>query len=166
MRRSSKTTIGGTVMVKILTRSAVAPAPARAIVFIGLEFVDQAPALGTASLYSVRFFQLGVDGNNRTTRTVVANVDTTDTFLDIPAGILIPGQTYFFLVSATTTGNIDAPARGRLPDAFTPVASAQFTVGIGTDPVPPPDAGTDPPDAFITVDTPPGSVCLQRRTPV
>jgi hypothetical protein len=110
----------------------------------------KAPAIGNASMYIVAFFELGVSANNNTVKTQVATVRTTDTFLDVPPGVLVPGKTYFFTIQSTTVGNIDAPSRRRLPEAFTPVASAMFTVGGAGGPVDPvSDANTGTVDAPI-----------------
>jgi len=113
----------------------------------------KAPSIGSASMYTVAFFKLGVNpNNNNTNKTQVAFVRTTDTFLDVPPGILESNQAYYFVIGATTVGNIDAPARNRLPDAFVPVASAMITIAAGgnttpTDASPGGDASVDLPDA-------------------
>ncbi|MBA2540347.1 MAG: hypothetical protein H0V17_11975, partial [Deltaproteobacteria bacterium] len=108
----------------------------------------KAPSLGSASMYTVTFFKLGVNQNtNNTTKTQVAVVRTTDTFLDVPPGILESGQSYFFLIRSTLVGNIDSPSRNRLPSAFVPVASAIIQIGLGGDVPSEADASTGTPDA-------------------
>jgi hypothetical protein len=92
----------------------------------------KAPATGNASMYTLNFFRLGVNpNNNNTNKTQVAFVRTTDTFFEVPPGVLEVGQSYYVIITSTLDGNIDAPKRQRLPEAFTPIASGTFTVGAG-----------------------------------
>jgi hypothetical protein len=60
-------------------------------------------------------------------------VRTTDTRLEVPPGILQAGQSYAIVIAATNVGNIDAPARNRLPDDVAQIASAIMTIGTAGD---------------------------------
>lgn len=88
----------------------------------------QAPAVGTPTLYQVRFHRLFPSSDGTTTRaSLTAQFFTADTQLDVPPGALTAGP-YAVLISAST-GNPQAPTKARYGVDATTVASAIIYIG-------------------------------------
>jgi hypothetical protein len=80
------------------------------------------PTLGAASRYYVSVEAVENQGGV-TTPSVVASLDTPNTQLVIPPGILNAGSTYVFEIGARATPNTDlnaTPDMGSLPDGLSP----------------------------------------------
>jgi hypothetical protein len=87
----------------------------------------QAPAVGTPDRYLVTVRRLFANGPRSESRTV-GRFYTGQTQLDLPPGVLQPGQVYFLTISAIAAGSpVSAPARSQLPYAFATLMSAIFS---------------------------------------
>jgi hypothetical protein len=87
-----------------------------------------APAIGTATCYSVRLRQVGLDGAATTVR-VVATFLTTATSLTLPDALLSSGSSYLLDIEAQAIPDYQgthAPFVSALPAAFADAATAQF----------------------------------------
>lgn len=84
----------------------------------------QAPAVGTATQYGVGIQHLVAQGTT-TTNQVVANFRTGDTSLQLPPGLLVAGESYFFQIIAFNSAvPLTSPSRNALPSSNAGVLSA------------------------------------------
>ena len=88
------------------------------------RFTWAAPAVGTPDRYLVTLRRLFATGPRSDARTV-GRFYTSDTTMDVPPGVLQPGEVYFLTISAIAAGSpLTAPSRSQLPYAFATVMSA------------------------------------------
>ena len=66
-----------------------------------------APTTGAANYYSVRLYELFATSTGSTSRLQVTGVTTTQTQLRLPPGVLVPGKSYYFEVSAVAQPSVD-----------------------------------------------------------
>ncbi|WNG48103.1 hypothetical protein F0U60_31155 [Archangium minus] len=83
----------------------------------------KAPLVGTPSAYQVRISRLAVSGT-RTDPYIVATLHTTSTFVDVPPGILQPGQKYAVNVSAYLTPSASFATQPYVLESLVDIASA------------------------------------------
>lgn len=88
------------------------------------RFTWQVPAVGTPDRYLVTLRRLFASGPRSESRTV-GRFYTSDTTMDVPPGVLQPGEVYFLTISAIAAGSpVNEPARSQLPYSFATVMSA------------------------------------------
>ena len=88
----------------------------------------QAPAMGTPSVYELNLYRLGTYGNT-TTSVLVATFRTQQAGLQLPAGVLLTGNTYVFRIR-TIQQNKDMsamPYRYTMPSGTADVLSGMMT---------------------------------------
>jgi len=84
----------------------------------------QAPAVGAPDRYLVTVRRLFATGPRSESRTV-GRFYTSSTTMDVPPGVLLPGEVYFLTISAIAAGTpVNEPARSQLPYAFATLMSA------------------------------------------
>lgn len=93
------------------------------------ELAWQPPALGTASFYGVRIYS-SQNVSGQAEIGLAASIQTNQTSITLPPGILAPGTSYFVFVSAYagTVGDIEStPRRVAVPFGFADAVSPQFS---------------------------------------
>jgi len=87
----------------------------------------QPPAVGTPDRYLVTLRRLFANGPRSESR-AVGRFYTGETQMDVPPGVLQPGEVYFLTVSAIASGSpVSSPAKSQLPYAFATMMSAIFS---------------------------------------
>jgi hypothetical protein len=91
-----------------------------------------APALGSPQLYLVQVYQLAAPGAT-TTNSLAAQMylDGGTTSVKLPSGILAPGNTYFFLITASQDPTYD-PTAAPFRNFHFPYGSSQVASGMVT----------------------------------
>ena len=88
------------------------------------HFSWQVPAVGTPDRYLLTLRRLVAVGPRSSSR-FVARFYSSDTSMDIPPGLLQPGEVYFLTISAIAAGSpLSAPLRSQLPYSFATMMSA------------------------------------------
>ena len=98
--------------VRNLTLDGVPAATARSGVGTTPVLAWDAPVRGTPTSYSVRVYHYSVSasGSSLLNRTLAAQVITQSRSLRIPAGVLVAGETYVFIVTAEQNPRFDPQA--------------------------------------------------------
>ncbi|MFE8595864.1 hypothetical protein [Archangium violaceum] len=89
----------------------------------------KAPLVGSPSAYRVRLSRLSVS-STRTVASVVGNLHTSETFVDVPPGILQPGQKYAITVYAYHTPGVALAVRPYVMESLVDIASATTVSSI------------------------------------
>ena len=90
-----------------------------------------APAVGTATHYRIRVYEIFVDGQGRTAQVAepVAQLHTSRTDVRLPPGVLVAGKRYFAILEARASGNADFqghPFRSAWPESYAMLVTGVF----------------------------------------
>ncbi|WNG55384.1 hypothetical protein F0U59_11785 [Archangium gephyra] len=89
----------------------------------------KAPLVGSPSAYRVRLSRLSAS-STRTVASAVSTIHTSETFVDVPPGILQPGQKYAITVYSYLTPGVSLAVRPYVMESLADIASATTVSSI------------------------------------